>query len=480
MRCWCQLFLLLALLSGCSRRHGGQPPPVPSPPDDASPWTLCGRTAVAVGPEPGHADTGALEMVHGERTLFFIAETEEGRQGVWTSSGTRGTGPSLVREFPPGPTGVGPAEVTRVGDSVFFAAEDPESGRELWVSDGSEGGTRRVKDLWPGPTGSEPQSLFESNGLLYFAASAPEHGRELWRSDGTPEGTVLVQDLDPGVEGTSPDRMTRGGDGALYFLAHFQGMTTALMRSDGKRDAVELARVPGEGGILESLTPVGERLFFVMGHLHDPMMHLMVTDRGKPVLVKEFMEVRDLVALGGTLYFSATTGDPGTDTELWRSDGTAKGTQRVKDVRAGEEGSSPRGLTVMGGRLFFTADDGTHGRELWVSDGTDAGTRLFADLAPGAASASPEELKAIQGNLFFSAEASGRGREPWVSNGSPEGTVPLDELAPGERASAPKGFVRAGWDVFFTAADGTGTRKLWALPLRPRGQCDARSNSAAR
>ncbi|NMO13258.1 hypothetical protein HPC49_02700 [Pyxidicoccus fallax] len=477
MRWWRQLSVVLALLCGCATSPGGKPPPEgngpPPPVPDTLPWTPCGRTAIPLGPAPEESDRGVPEMVDGERALFFVAEAGATGQGVWASRGTRGPGSCLVRVLSPGPTGLGPSEATRVGNRVFFAAEDPEHGRELWVSDGSAGGTRRVKDLWPGKTGSEPQSLLEYNGLLYFAASDPEHGRELWRSDGTDEGTVLVQDLDPGPEGTSPDRMTRGGDGALYFLAHFQGLSTVLMRSDGGPGAVELARVPSEGGILESLTTAGRRLFFVMGHLHDPEMHLMATEGGAPTLVSMFAQVGGMAALGGQLYFSATTGKAGTDAELWRSDGTEKGTQRVKDLRAGEAGSAPGGLTVMGNRLFFAADDGTHGRELWVSDGTESGTHLVMDLEPGAGSASPAELMVAQGNLFFSAEVTGRGREPWVSNGTAEGTVPLDELAPGALSSDPRRFVRAGEDVFFTAADGTGTRKLWALPLRPQGQCGA-------
>jgi ELWxxDGT repeat protein len=69
-----------------------------------------------------------------------------------------------------------------------------------------------------------------------------------------------------------------------------------------------------------------------------------------------------LVIVGDELYFVAIDADGGR--ELWRSDGTAAGTLRALDLRAGPPSSDPRDLLAVGGTLYFTADDGT-GRALW-------------------------------------------------------------------------------------------------------------------
>jgi len=95
---------------------------------------------------------------------------------------------------------------------------------------------------------------------------------------------------------------------------------------------------------------------------------------------------RDLINVGGTLFFSADDGINGR--ELWKSDGTAAGTVMVEDINPGPATCFPSGiasgsLTAMCGTLFFSADDGTHGRELWKSDGTTAGTVLVKDINPG-------------------------------------------------------------------------------------------------
>ena len=73
-------------------------------------------------------------------------------------------------------------------------------------------------------------------------------------------------------------------------------------------------------------------------------------------------------SVNGTVFFAAT--DPDAGTELWKTDGTPFGTDRVADINPGPAGSVPQSLTAVGSTLFFTAIRGGADRELWKTDGT--------------------------------------------------------------------------------------------------------------
>lgn len=487
MKPW-SLFLLLWACTTTSEQDVPERPGASSEEEVealAGAWAPCGTTArrlVDIHPGPGSSDP--QELVHGDHVLFFTAEDGTHGRELWTSSGTGGPGTFQVKDVRLGVEGSNPRDLTRVGDRIFFSADDGVHGQELWVSDGTAAGTHLVKDLRPGGASSiEPapflrpgeRRFLELGGVLYFVADDGVHGRELWRSDGTAAGTQLVEDFAPGAEGGFPRRLARLGD-AFYFVGS-RGSKVHLLRGTGVSGAVSvLERV--EDNLLFGLTPVKSRLFFLVDN-DEGEASLWKTD-GTAATTRHLRFFqgaypRDLVALGSRLVFSAggnsEFGEPEGE-ELWVSDGTVTGTRLLKDLLPGPNGSFPRSLAVMNGRVFFAADNGGgSGRELWETDGTAAGTLLLKDVEPGAGASSPEELTAIQGTLFFSAETVGRGRELWVSDGTAAGTVPLTELNPGEASSWPKGFVRSGWDVFFIAEDGAG-RELWAMPFRPTSACD--------
>ncbi len=169
-------------------------------------------------------------------------------------------------------------------------------------------------------------------------------------------------------------------------------------------------------------------------------------------------EPGNLVRGASVLFFTADDGVHGR--ELWKSSGTGgAGTFLVEDIRPGLGGSEPTHLTVVGGRAFFVADDGVHGRELWVSDGTAAGTFLVKDIHPSG-DLGPSELLEFNGVLYFAANDGVNGRELWRSDGTPAGTFMVEDLYPGADifspdspgSSSPRRMVRAPNALYFVGS----------------------------
>src|SRR5262249_21719023 len=144
-----------------------------------------------------------------------------------------------------------------------------------------------------------------------------------------------------------------------------------------------------------NLTNVNGTLFFSTANSGGALWKSDGTEAGTS-LVAPLFDANDLTNVNGTLFFTAY--DRMVGTELWKSDGTAAGTTLVKDIFPGgfwdtwnyhANNSNPSNLTNVNGTLFFTADDGVHGRELWKSDGTAAGTTLVKDIFAGSAGSGP-------------------------------------------------------------------------------------------
>ncbi len=171
------------------------------------------------------------------------------------------------------------------------------------------------------------------------------------------------------------------------------------------------------------------------------------------------LNTTNLTVIGSRAFFTFDDGVHGM--ELWTSDGTAAGTVMLSDIAPGPGGSFPADLTDINGTLFFQANDGVHGIELWRSDGTAAGTTMVADIAPQGASANPLFMANMDGELFFQADDGTNGIELWKSDGTAAGTMMVTDINPGSGGSIPELFTDVNGTVFFQANDVLHGIELW-------------------
>jgi ELWxxDGT repeat protein len=251
----------------------------------------------------------------------------------------------------------------------------------------------------------------------------------------------LVKDINPEVfEDGSPDSSSPFDlvelKGQLYFVANDGESGLALFSSDGTTEGTQLVTDLYPGNYSQS--------------------------RGYIPTLYGLTEFND------KLYFSANDGEVGN--ELFVSDGTAEGTQLVKDVRPEAQdgynrGSYPRNLTEADDKLYFSANDGEVGNELFVSDGTAEGTQLVTDLYPGGEkynfnSSYPGNLAEFDDKLYFSANDGVHGEELFVSDGTAEGTQLVTDLYPGtneygtNNGSSPSNLVEFKDKLYFQADNG--------------------------
>jgi ELWxxDGT repeat protein len=172
--------------------------------------------------------------------------------------------------------------------------------------------------------------------------------------------------------------------------------------------------------------------------------------------------------MGGRIYFRAN--ELAVGSELWSTDGTAAGTALFKDIWSGSSGSFPGGLFVHGTTLFFSANDGVNGTELWKSDGTPAGTVLVADLQPGSGGSSPWAVVAVNGKVILRASTQATGEEPFVTDGTAAGTQLLKDIAAGAGTSWSYGYVASGSRyVWFGAEDPAIGSEIYVTDGTPAG-----------
>jgi ELWxxDGT repeat protein len=473
-------------------------------------WSTDGTVAGTFKLTSSQANTNAFYSVV-STGAFAVFTMEEGTTGPaatgqepWVTDGTP-AGTRLLSDIVPGSESSRPTDVVACGSMVLFSTTSAANGREFWATNGTSSGTLFLGDLTPGTGGTslEGRPASASGGCVF--ATKPDSlsaaGATLWATNGTAATTRMLRSL-----AVTPDRLleandkvwatgdelvvtdgTTAGTRALGAWTIFDGLVPIGSRVFG--GALRTARTqdfepfvsdgaPAGTGILADLEPANESTAFGPCKFM-PIGARVVFDRasrqvrgtfsndgsalGDLALSSSLTKIGDSsgecasVRLGGALYFSGGTDS---DIELWRTDGTAAGTVRVKDLNSGYWGSNPRRFYAVGSTAYFAASEDAGGEELWRTDGTEAGTYRVKDIYAGISSSSPSSFAAMGNTLFFAARDAS-GVELWKSDGTALGTVRVKDIAPGSASSAPSGLVAFGGYVYFAAGATSSDVELW-------------------
>ena len=379
-------------------------------------------TKLAVDVVPGADSSSPIGPIIkvGDR-LYFSAGASDDRS-VFASDGTpAGTAPV------PGTEGLNPFAFVPGADRFYFRVPI-EGGTELWASDGTGAGTHAISTIslsqsqdCPGLGAGTANSVTVVGGLAFFCSIDAEHGAEPWVTDGTPEGTRMVADLVPGPDSSRPIDFTRFGDVVVFFVLR-QG-AAELWRSDGSETGTSLVTTIPSDQRVGQLVVSGARVFFFATTADSTVLWSTDGTAGGTKALGDlpFFTAGASVALkpSGGIVFSAFARRTGS--ELWRSDGTRAGTRLVKDIapghlrRRGGRSSEPEQLTSARGKTYFTATVRKRGRELWRTNGSQRGTKLVGEVRPGPHGGRIKEITPIGHRVFFAATTPRHGEELWVT-----------------------------------------------------------------
>ncbi len=263
-------------------------------------------------------------------------------------------------------------------------------------------------------------------------------------------------------------------NGEVWYFADDLVNGSELWRSDGSKAGTQLAFEfhPGPGGSLgaNSFTAATQGALFVYTFIEGTGHGLYAFDSpgAAPELLvqvpgSQFNKyIGYLGSIDSWLFFSHDDGVHGR--ELWISDGTPGGTQLFLDALPGPAGSDPYRIGATADRIWFGMI-GQFDYELGVTDGTLAGTVTGLDLTPDGSVGMVEDAKglAVDAGLFFIQVAFTPYRFPWFSDGTPTNTVQLaDKRTEGE-------FFEHDGLVYFVVSNFGTNYELYASDGTPAG-----------
>lgn len=330
------------------------------------------------------------------------------------------------------------------------------------------------------------------NNKLVFSFYSPTTGVELGVSDGTQAGTVLLKDIFPGTSSSEPKYLTPMSGNKIVFVADDGVHGRELWTTDGTEAGTQFLKdvftgtansVPLPYYSTPQIIKLGNKVSFVAGTRKHPLSSgtlppvgdVYISDGTANGTQRVFEpEANANTTWAGAVYSGTFNGhvyyEAGSKLiKLSEATGTVSVVKDIKDDFIGTLGGPwVHPGFVTNGKLVFPWDVVNLGFKWWVTDGTSEGTKVLkADINP-----SFEKSIVLNGKPIFSASNAANGIELWTTDGTDAGTTIIKDILPGTGNSNPTGLIQLGNKVIFGAntesgysiyvTDGTanGTQKI--------------------
>ncbi|WP_198664931.1 ELWxxDGT repeat protein [Lewinella sp. IMCC34191] len=333
------------------------------------------------------------------------------------------------------------------GDSLFFCGPNPEGGTSLLGLDLTDRTVSTIQKL-----AADPEEPYQRNDgvcmlqpvnetLVFCAAKNGAFESDGWLSALTTESTRRVEELD-NVEKLYP----LGGHS--YFPRYAQATGSELWRSDPDHASfylVDNIHTQKFGLDDQPLHVVNARLVFTANdHPYGNSLYSFSRSVGTEDIPTQAWLVYSFstVQLGDQVLFEALDTIHGN--ELWRTDGTEKGTYIVEDINEGYTSSMTSEITVHNGFGYFTVYQGDY-HYLCRSDG--AGVEFIRNLGVNmyGVALTVSEMVSSGEYLYFTTSESGD--LLWRSDGTENGTLSINQFRTCE------GLINVDGKLFFRAKE---------------------------
>jgi ELWxxDGT repeat protein len=301
-----------------------------------------------------------------------------------------------------------------VRNETFFTVTGTSTNWVLWKS--ATGSTTDATTVFAPPGSFSAQQLFATSQSLYF--TSPQ--RSLFVSDGTQQGTQQVQVPNAPVAEIGFPVVTRGSE--VYFST---SIPKAIWRHSGNGATAERVSPEHFDGSVGQIVPTSGGTFLLTSVGNAPpgpngiFLWFYPAAGGTTDPLREHRVAATSFG-GGLLALASGTralfhGSDDTSFQIWTTDGSNAGTQKVYDLPRSQYASIGP-LFDFNGRATFLATTHDGRLQVWSTDGTAAATLLRGEVEARGSS----EIAIAGHRLFLTANAEATGVELYsIENDAP-------------------------------------------------------------